>query len=261
LVTKAAHNTARLIASPAAPYSEVRTAACVLAASGCVIARQLIQTGKLDSFGLPMTNLALSSGLTLFEALVRLKLTQAKENADPAFEMGTEATTAQAPVKRNASLLTPNLHQALRNISAAFSLAGSSGLFSNWALNRQANGANSANSMGLFVPIAFVNSAVFKLLVNSDTIPEKALPFAKCITLTGILVGSALFAKLALSEREDVPLFTVSCGLVAGLFPQTLMAIKDVLQPSSQGNTTAHPDPEKAEMTNDTRHTALTERQ
>ncbi|MCE2746815.1 MAG: hypothetical protein LW710_13045 [Burkholderiales bacterium] len=223
----------------------MRTAGCILGISSYIIAKQLIETGKLDSFGLPMANLAMSSALTLADALKKLCLPLTERDTEP-----DTSTTRQAP-----SPIT----SAVQNVASALSLAGSSGLLSNWVLNKQAGDTDAANVKSLIVPVAFANAAIFKLVLNSGAVPNKALPPAKCIALTGMMLGSALFAELALTEREDIALFAVSCALCAGLLPQTLIAIRDVFLALSNRETGRTPqNAGEIELTNDTRHTAIT---
>lgn len=235
---KVLQNTARLIISPKAPYAEIRTSGCIIVAASYIIARQLAESGKLDSFGLSIVNLGLAScmvfsmefqKLLLQESEPRLDNSDHTENTENT-DTSIPATIRQTPPLPQANQFKKNLNTALRNISSALSLAGSSGLLTNWILKRQEGYTEGASIKSLIVPATFANSAIFKLLANSDAIPEQALPYAKCIALTGMLVGSALFTELALTERDDIPLFTVSSILSAGLLPQTLMAIRDIFR-------------------------------
>lgn len=198
----------------------------MLAASSYVIAKQLLETGRLDSFGLPMTSLAMSSVLGLAAATKTLNtLRQAQRIASeerlPSMMSG-DGSVATPPAPQNQAI-------GMKNLSAAMGLAGSFGLLSNWVLSRQSPG-RTAPDINLLVPITFANSAAFKLLANSSSVPPAALPYAKSIVLTGMLIGSAIFQQIALKQHGDKTLFGLSTLLTLGLLPQTLHSIGELFQ-------------------------------
>ena len=190
-----------------------------------IIAKQLIETGRLDSFGLPMTSLALSSVLGLAAASKNLQMKRqaqriASEERLPSV-MSSEQSIAHAAPQNQAI--------GIRNLSSALGLAGSFGLFTNWALARQSP-ENPAPWENMLVPVTFANSAAFKLLVNSSSISPAAMPYAKSIVLTGMLIGSALFQNIALKQHGDKSLFAISSLLTLGLLPQTLYSFSELFQ-------------------------------
>lgn len=225
LNTQALSNAARIVYAPIPPCSDIRTSSAVLTVSVYIIAKQLLESGRLDSFGLPMTSLALSSVLGLAAASKNLHITrQAQRIASE--ERLPSVISSGPPIP---TVAPQNQAIGLRNLSSALGLAGSFGLFTNWALARQSH-ENPAPWENMLVPVTFANSAVFKLLANSSSISPAAMPYAKSIVLTSMLIGSALFQNIALKQHGDKSLFAISSLLTLGLLPQTLYSFSELFQ-------------------------------
>ena len=218
---------AKSIYSPVAPYSEMRTGTAIFAVASYVIAKQLANAGKLDSFGMQMSCFVVSSGLQILDSYrsILADMSIRRNQSEEQLPTVEGLQTAQSYQQQHLSI-------ALKNVSAAASFSGSFGLFSDWVLS-QHDPDLKPPAFNAVVPITFGAAAIFKLITNSNALPESVTHILKPVVLTSMLLGSSFFQVISLNQRDDKVLFGLSGLLTLGILPQTVLALKNAMKSTS----------------------------